>query len=49
MKRRLINYFVDGSAVAKDEINGAFNIAILEIVAARVVTKSVLCAVKATS
>ena len=42
-------YLVDGPAIAKDEIDGAFNIAFLEIMAASVVAKSVLCTVESTS
>lgn len=40
---------VHGPGIAKDEVNGTFNIAVLEIVAASVVTKSVLGTIEATA
>lgn len=43
------NYHVNGLSVSKHEVNGAFNVAILEIVAASVVTKSILTSKEATA
>jgi len=38
--------FVDGTAIAKDEVDGALNVAVLEVMAAGVVTQGVLVAVE---
>ena len=43
-KARAPIYLVEGSSVAKDEIYGALDVAIFEVMAATVVVKSVLSA-----
>ncbi len=43
------NYHINGLSVSKHEVNGAFNVAILEIVAASVVAESILTSKEATA
>ncbi len=43
------NYHVNGLSISKHKVNGAFNVAILEIVAASVVTESILTSKEATA
>lgn len=41
-------YLVHGPAIPKDEINGALDVAFLEVMPASVVAKCVLCTVEPT-
>jgi len=42
-------YLVHGSSISEDEVDGAFDVAIIEVVTAGVVAKCVLRAVKSAS
>lgn len=42
-------YFVHGAAIAENEVDGAFNVAFLEVMPAGVVAESILCAVESAA
>lgn len=45
----MVSYFVHGPAISKDEIDGALNVTIFEVMPASIVAEGVLSAVETTA